>query len=434
MPDSNPISYKSTTIACYTGNFIQAIVINLTPILFIPLREQFGLSFEQLGFLILINFFTQVLCDIFFSTLVDKYGFRPFILIAHILTVVGFLMFALAPMVLVNPYPGFILATIVFSGSGGLLELLLSPIVNAIPTAEKATAMSVLHSFYAWGQVAVVLITTLFLFGFGRTTWQWIVVLWTIPAIVNFILFMKVPLAPSVAEEHRQGIRMLILKPFFIVAFLAILLGGASEVSMSQWSSAFMEKALNLPKVVGDIAGMCMFGLMLGVGRLLYGVYGKKINVNQVMSIGAFFAIFCYLVVALSPVNILSLIALAACGFAVSLLWPGTLVITAEKFPLAGAWLFAILAAGGDIGASVGPWLMSVITEQAPRLSVFVGLASTLGLNQEQLGLRLGMLAGAIFPLGALFCLRWMFRANMAAGRTAQNLPKIAKADGRQGI
>ena len=412
MPDAHPISYKSTTVACYIGNFVQAIVINLTPILFIPLREQFGLSFEQLGFLILINFFTQVVCDIAFSNMVDKYGFRPFVVAAHALTVTGFLLFALSPVVLTDPYPGFILATIVFSGSGGLLELLLSPIVNAIPTDEKATAMSVLHSFYAWGQVAVVLITTLFLFGFGRTSWQWIMVLWTIPAMVNFILFMKVPLAPPVAEEHRQGMQMLILKPFFIVAFFAIMLGGASEVSMSQWASAFMEKAMSLPKVIGDIAGMCMFGLMLGVGRLLYGVYGKKINVNQVMSAGAFLAIFCYLVVALSPVNIFSLIACAACGFAVSLLWPGTLVITAEKFPLAGAWLFAILAAGGDIGASVGPWMMGVITEQAPRLALFSGLAASLGLNQEQLGLRLGMLAGVIFPVGALMCLRWMKRAN----------------------
>jgi MFS family permease len=332
-----------------------------------------------------------------------------------VLTVLGFGLFALAPQVLADPYPGFVLATIVFSGSGGLLELLLSPIVNAIPTDEKATAMSVLHSFYAWGQVTVVLLTTLFLFVFGRTQWQWIVLLWTLPAMLNFFLFLRVPLAPPIPEEHRQGMRQLILKPFFIVSFFAIMLGGASEVSMSQWASAFMEKALALPKVIGDIAGMCMFGLMLGVGRLLYGMYGQKVNVNRVMTAGALLAVACYLVVALSPANLPALIACALAGFAVSLLWPGTLVIAAERFPMAGAWLFAILAAGGDIGASVGPWAMSVITEHGPKLALFAGLSDSLGLTQEQFGLRLGMLAGAVLPLGTLLCLRWLYRANAAS-------------------
>jgi fucose permease len=407
------ISYKSTAAACYVGNFVQATVINLTPILFIPLREAFGFSYEQLGFLIFINFFTQVLVDIGFSTLVDKYGFRPFVVTAHALTVVGFALFAAAPRLFTDPYTGFVIATIIFSGSGGLLELLLSPIVNAIPTDEKAAAMSVLHSFYAWGQVTVVLLTTLFLFVFGRSAWPIMVLLWTLPAVFNFFLFLRVPLGPAIPEEHRQGMRRLILQPFFVVAFLAIMMGGAAEISISQWTSAFMEKAMSLPKVLGDIAGMCMFGFALGVGRLLYGIYGKKVNVNQVMIAGSLGAVVCYLVVALSNNSLLSLLAAAACGFMVSLLWPGTLVITAEKFPLAGAWLFAILAAGGDIGASLGPWLMSVVTEQAPRLPLFQALGA--GLSAEQLGLRLGMLVGTIFPLGAVLCLSWMYRANRPA-------------------
>jgi MFS family permease len=254
-------------------------------------------------------------------------------------------------------------------------------------------------------------LTTLFLFGFGRNSWPWIVVLWTIPAIVNFFLFMKVPLAPPIPEEHRQGMKMLILKPFFIVAFLALLAGGASELVMSQWSSAFMEKAMLLPKVVGDVAGMTMFALMLGVGRLLYGIYGTKINVIRMMMAGSILAIACYLVVAFSPYNVLSLIACAVCGFAVCLLWPGTLVIAAERFPLAGAWLFAILAAGGDIGASIGPWFMSVVTEHGPKLAIFAGWSGSLGLSVEQLGLRMGMFSGALFPLGALLCMVWMVRA-----------------------
>ena len=412
MTKDTEISYKSTTIACYMGNFVQATVINLTPILFIPLKEQFGLSFQQLGMLVLINFLTQVVCDILFSTIVDKYGFRPFVVFAHILTVVGFLLFALSPVIFEKPYIGFVIATIIFSGAGGLLELLLSPIINSIPTDEKATAMSILHSFYAWGQVAVVLITTLFLFVFGRNMWQWIVVIWTLPPLINFFLFMKVPIAHSVSDEHRQGLRMLILKPFFIVAFLAILFGGASEVSINQWTSAFMEEVMKIPKVVGDTAGMCMFAVMLGMGRLLYGIYGKRINVGKVMMLGAFFAIICYLVIALSTISILSLLACAACGFAVSLLWPGTLVLASERFPFAGAWLFAILAAGGDIGASAGPWLVSVVTEQAPKFSFISSIAVSLGFNNEQVGLRLGILIAALFPIGAFICLICMNRSN----------------------
>ena len=254
--------------------------------------------------------------------------------------------------------------------------------------------MSVLHSFYAWGQMGVIILTTLYIFGLGRLMWPGIMVLWTIPAIINFFLFLRVPLAPPVAEEHRQGMRQLITQPFFLFAFGAILLGGASENSISQWTSAFMEKGMSLPKVIGDVAGMSMFALMLGVGRLLYGAFGKRVNVNRVMMGGALLAVVCYLVVAVSPYNLLSLVACALCGLGVSLLWPGTLVIAAERYPLAGAWLFAILAAGGDIGASIGPWMMGVVTEHAPRWAPVAGLAANLGLSLEQIGLRLGMLAG----------------------------------------
>lgn len=405
MSNNTEISYKSTTIACYIGHFVQAIVINLTPILFIPLRDQYGLSFQQLGFLILINFITQVACDILFSGIIDKYGYRGFATVSHLLTIIGFIIFALSPFIMEKPYMGFVIATIIFSGSGGLLELLLSPIVNSIPTDEKATAMSVLHSFYAWGQLAVVLLTTISLFIFGTKSWQVIMLIWIIVPLFNFILFLKVPLAPPIPEEHRQGMRMLILKPFFIICFLAIGFGGAAEVSMNQWASAFMERAMNLPKIIGDTGGMCMFAIMLGLGRLLYGIYGVKINLLKIMLVGTLTAICCYIIVAFSFVSLISLIACAICGIAVSLLWPGTLVIASERFPLAGAWLFAILAAGGDIGASVGPWLLGVVTEQAPKLPFISNLSIQFALSSDQIGLRIGMFIAALFPLGAFICI-----------------------------
>lgn len=406
MPHSP--SYRSTIYACYTGFVVQASVVNLAPVLFIPLREIFGLSYEQLAFLILINFVTQVSCDIGFSTLVDKYGFRPFIVSAHVLTIAGFGLFAAAPRLAADPYPLFILATIIFAGAGGLLELLLSPIVNAIPGDEKAAAMSVLHSFYAWGQMAVIILTTLYLLAFGRSAWPGAFLIWTLPPLINFCLFLRVPLAPPVPEEHRQGMRKLFFQPFFLVAFIAILLGGASELAIAQWTSAFMERGLNLPKVVGDVAGMSAFALMLGLGRAVYGANGKRVDVSRVMMVGAALAAGCYLVVALSPWNLLSLAACALCGLGVSLLWPGTLVIAAEKYPLAGSWMFAILAAGGDIGASIGPWMVGMVTEHGPKLGGLAGLGVSLGLSGEQLGLRLGMLCGTLLPLGTWVCLRWL--------------------------
>jgi len=410
MPNNTKISYKSTTIACYIGLFVQAIVINLTPILFIPLREQFGLSFQQLGFLVLINFITQVACDILFSGIVDKYGYRSFAAVSHLLTIVGFIIFAISPFIMDKPYIGFVIGTIVFSGSGGLLELLLSPIINSIPTDEKATAMSVLHSFYAWGQVAVVLLTTVSLFIFGTKAWQLIMLIWIIVPLFNFILFLKVPLAPPIPEEHRQGMRMLIFKPFFIICFLAIGFGGAAEVSMNQWTSAFMDRAMDLPKIIGDTGGMCMFAIMLGLGRLLYGIYGSKINLLKIMFIGTLAASCCYIIVAFSFINLLSLAACAICGIAVSLLWPGTLVIASKKFPLAGAWLFAILAAGGDIGASVGPWMLGVVTEQSPKVPFISNLAIQFSLSSDQIGLRIGMFIAALFPIGAFICILAMSR------------------------
>ncbi|MEX2682664.1 MAG: sugar MFS transporter [Candidatus Sigynarchaeota archaeon] len=392
------VSYKSTAIACYVGIFCQAIVINLTPILFIPLREQFGLAFSELGLLIFINFTTQVAVDIAFSKVVEKYGYRSFVVASHAFTVAGLLLFASAPMVMPRPYPLFVAATVIFSAGGGLQELLLSPIVNSIPTDEKEKAMSVLHSFYAWGQVMVVVITTLLVFLLGRTSWQWIMVCWAVIPAVNFVNFMRVPLGSPVPETGpHMGLARLARKPFFIVAIITIAAGAAAEITMAGWTSAFFEKTLNIPKAIGDTTGVAAFAFMLGLGRLLYGKFGTRMSLLKVMIAGAILAAACYLVVAFSPVNVLSIVACMACGFGVSLLWPGTLVLSAKRFPKAGSSMFAILAAGGDMGASIGPWIVSLVADAAGTLS-------------EQIGLRLGLLVGTLYPILAFVCLHWMAR------------------------
>lgn len=407
------VSYRSTIYASYLGFVILATVVNLTPILFIPLREQFGLTFEQMGRLVFINFITQVATDLYFSRLVDKHGFRPFIVLAQVMAFLGFGVFAIAPRIFAQPYVGFMVATVIFSCGGGLLELLVSPIVNAIPTDEKASAMNLLHSFYAWGQVAVVLITTLLLLVLGSQSWPWIIMGWMVLPVINFFLFLRVPLAPMVPEEHRMPMIALLRSRFFAMILIAIATAGASELVMAQWTSTFMEKALNLPKIVGDVAGVTMFAFMLGVGRALYGKYGAKLNLQSVMIAGTALAFFCYLVVAFSPWPLLSLVACALTGLAVSSLWPGSLVIASERFPLAGASMFALLAAGGDTGASVGPWMSGVVADLLP------GLVNNLpaGIAPEEIGLRAGMLLGAIFPLAMFACMRWIM---------AQQQPKAA--------
>jgi MFS family permease len=408
------ISYKDTAIACYLGIIVQAIVINLTPILFIPLRELYGFSYSQLGLLVLINFVTQVLVDIGLSNVIDKHGFRIFTTIGQACVIGGLILFALTPLLFQNGdiYLGLVIATVIFSAGGGLMEMLLSPIVNSIPTDVKATAMSVLHSFYAWGQVAVILFTTLLIFLFGIQSWSIIVMLWLVIPCITLGLFIKVPLAPAIPETQRTKMKDYIKNPYFIVAIIAIAMGGSSEVSMAQWASAFAERGLSLPKVSGDVFGVAFFALMLGVGRFIYGKYGTKINVNKFMIYGSLTAIGCYFLIALSPIPSISLIACGICGFAVCLLWPGTLVITSEKFPLAGTSIFALMAAGGDIGASVGPWAISAVTDSIIQNPAFLSIAAHWGITIEQFGLRLGILFGIIFPIFCLICHIWLNKHN----------------------
>jgi MFS family permease len=406
-------SYRLTTLSCFVGIFCQAIASNITAILFIPLMTLYGLSYVHLGLLVAINFTTQVVVDIIASRLIDRYGYRTFVLPADLLAIAGLTLFALSPLLFENVLIGLILSTIIFSASCGLLEVMLSPIVNAIPNEEKGPAMALMHSFYAWGQVATIVITTLFLFVFGIHSWQIIVLVWAAVPLVNFFMFLAAPFPGMIHEEHRQTMRDLLFRPFYLIALLAILGGAATELVMNQWASTFTEKVLELPKVTGDLLGMCGFAVMLGLGRALYGRYGGKMNMNNVLVASAGAATVCYVVVAVSPVLSISLIACAICGLFASLLWPGTLVITAEKYPLAGAWLFAILAAAGDIGGAAGPFAAGIITDFTRGLPAMSAWATTLGLNPDQLAIRVAILISGFFPAFTMYC-HWVLRKRQA--------------------
>ena len=402
-------SYRLTTLSCFVGIFCQAISSNITALLFIPLMTIYGLSYVHLGLLVGINFTTQVLVDIISSRLVDRYGFRGFVLAADLLAVVGLVLFGLAPFLFSNVLVGLIFSTVIFSTSCGLQETMLSPIVNAIPNNEKGPAMALMHSFYAWGLVATVVITTFFLFFFGIQSWQIIVFLWALVPLANFFMFWAAPIPGVVHETQRQTMRDLIFRPFYLVALLAMIGGASSELVMSQWSSTFTEKVLLLPKVTGDLLGMCGFAIMLGLGRGIYGRYGSRMNMNNVLIASAGVAALCYVVVAVSPVPAISLAACALSGLATALLWPGTLVITAEKYPLAGAWMFAILAAAGDVGAAVGPFTAGLVTDFTRALPAALVWATSVNLSLDQFAIRTAILLAAVFPLLTIAC-HWYLR------------------------
>lgn len=393
MTTTSTTSYRSTITACYIGNFVQAASVNVTPILLILLREQYSISYAKFGLLIMLNYVTQVLVDILFSKVVDKYGYRIFIVSSHILCVLGFITFASAPLLFPNNvYLGLLVGTILFASASGLLELLLSTIVDAIPTKEKDKAMALLHSFYGWGQAVVVALTTLAVF-FG-VNWQIIVLAWAIIPFVNTFLFAKVPLCQKKPEDIHIGIRKLLVSPLFILCFIAIGFGGAAEVSMAQWASAFVEKGLQVPKLLGDMLGTCGFAIMLATGRALYASKIKKPPLSTLLCAGSAAAVICYLVAAVSPFPWLSIAACAACGFCASLLWPGTLVLASSKMPGAGASLFALLAAGGDVGAAVGPWLSGVAATAGSSYAFNNGIASP-----ESFGLRIALLLASTFAV-----------------------------------
>jgi len=378
------MSYKATVRSCYIGIFSQAVVVNITALLFTTLGYQFGLSFTQLGALVLINFIMQVSIAIIFGQIVDRVGFRPFIVGAHIAAVVGLAWFALVPALPFDPYAMMIMATIIFGIAAGFFELLISPILNAIPADEKSSAMSILHGFYCFGHLGVVFATTIFLFVFGRDSWPFIVSLWLVLPLLNAFLFSRCPIAPAVEVTQQSSAGAAFRSPLFIILILMISLGAASELTFAQWTSAFMEEAMGLPKVIGDIMGVGMFALSMGVGRVAYGVLKQRETAwlpsqAKLMAIGSAMAISSYIIAATTNYPVLGLLACILCGLGVSLLWPGTLSLAVDAFPKAGTWMFAIMAATGNIGASAGPAVFGLIADYG--------------------GLRAGFMMTAIFPV-----------------------------------
>jgi len=398
------MNYKRTVKACYIGTICQAVIINFTALLFTALGYQFGLSYTQLGALVMVNFATQVSVAIIFGRIVDRLGFRTFLIGAHIAAVVGLAWFAATPLLPFPPYAMLMMGTLVFATAGGFMELLLSATLNAIPTDEKSSEMSIMHACFCFGHVVIAFVTTIFLNNFGREAWPIITLVWATIPLVNVFLFLTSPIAPTVPVAKQSSAKDALRKPLFIVLIFMILFAGGTEITFSQWASAFLEEAMGLPKMLGDIGGVGMFAAMMGISRIGYGILKKKgvswmPGQSKLMLAGSALAAVSYIVIAVTYNPALGLLACALCGLGVGLLWPGTLSLSVEAFPRAGTWMFAIMAAAGNIGASAGPSIFGVIADYG--------------------GLRMGFMVTASIPLVSVVLMLLYHRFNRSPERTS---------------
>lgn len=395
-------NYKRLTWACYTVNISMAIVGNLSPLLFLTFRSLYGISYSLLGTLVLVNFVTQLTVDLIFSFFSHKFNIPKVVKFTPVLTIVGLLLYAAAPILFPNAvYVGLLLGTIIFSAASGFAEVLISPVIAAIPSENPDHEMSKLHSIYAWGVVGVIVLGTLFLFGLGQESWQWFSLLLVLVPVVSLVLFSGMEFPALETPERMSGALAMMKNKTLWVAVVGIFLGGAAECTMAQWSSGYLEQAVGLPKVWGDIFGVAMFAVMLGLGRTLYAKHGK--NIERTLFLGAIGAAACYLIAALSDIPVIGLIACAFTGFCVSMLWPGSLIAVSDRIPHGGVFMYALMASGGDLGASVGPQFVGVITDVVAGNETMISLAERFSLMPDQLGMKIGMLFGMLFPLAAIF-------------------------------
>ena len=400
---------KRLKYACYTTNVTMAVISNLPPVLFITFRTAYGISYSLLGLLVLLNFVTQLGIDLIFSFFSHKFNIPKTVKYTPLIATVGLLIYGIWPFVFPdNVYLGMVIGTIIFSASGGLAEVLISPVIAAIPAKDPDREMSKLHSIYAWGVVFVIIVSTLFILLVGAEHWQYLALAFTVIPITSSVLFSGSEIPQMETPERVSGVLESLRNKTLWLCVIAIFLGGASELIMAQWSSGFLEKAVGIEKVWGDIFGVAMFGLTLGLGRTLYARFGK--NITTVLFWGAVGATVCYLTAALSNIALLGLLACAFTGFFVSMMWPGSLVVAQNCFPSGGVFIFAMMAAGGDLGASVGPQLVGVITDAVSASDAMTELAQTLSITTEQLGMKLGMLVGALFPSVAIFVFGYIHR------------------------
>lgn len=374
------IKYQKTLIACYLGFITQAIAANFAPLLFLTFHRTYQISLGRIAFISTAFFFTQLLVDLFCAKYVDRIGYRRSVIASEIFSAAGLIGLAFLPSLLPDPYVGILISVIIYAMGSGLIEVLVSPIVEACPFDNKESVMSLLHSFYCWGSVGVILLSTIFFAIFGIENWRILSCIWALIPLYNTFNFISCPIESLTEEGEGFSIRQLCHIPIFWIALILMVCAGASEISMAQWASAYVESALGISKSIGDIIGPCLFAVMMGTSRSFYGKYGEKIDLMKFMIGSGALCLVCYLLSALAPLPFLNLVGCAVCGFSVGIMWPGTISIASKKIPLGGTAMFALLAMAGDLGGSVGPGIVGFVTQNA---------------NDN---LKVGMLAGCVFP------------------------------------
>ncbi|MBR1966269.1 MAG: MFS transporter [Lentisphaeria bacterium] len=388
-------NYRKTLTACYLGFVTQAISANFTPLLFLTFKGTYGISLEQLAMIPLVFYFTQLLVDIVAAKYADKIGYRLCVIASQLLSSVGLLFLTFLPDLMPNAFAGILIAVGLYAIGSGLIEVLLSPIVEACPFENKAGVMSLLHSFYCWGAVGVILGSTLFFALFGIAQWKILTVIWALIPLYNAINFISCPIEKLGEDGTNMSIRQLLSVPMFWMMIFLMICAGSSEATMCQWASAFTESALEVSKLIGDLAGPCLFAVFMGIARMLYGKFSEKLNLVKTMLLCGFSAVLCYLLASLAPLAILGLAGCALCGLAVGIMWPGTISLSSQKCPGGGTAMFAFLALAGDLGATAGPVLVGKVAEMTGE------------------NLKNGLLAATIFPVCLvieLFLLSKLFR------------------------
>ena len=387
-------NYKKTLKACYLGFITQAIAANFTPLLFLKFHTEYGIPLGQIALISTTFFFTQLIVDVLCAKYVERIGYRRAVVLSEVASVVGLVGLAFLPGLLPSPFAGIIISVIIYAIGSGLIEVLVSPIVEACPFDNKEAVMSLLHSFYCWGTVAVILLSTLFFNVFGISNWKWMACIWAVLPLYNIYNFMTCPIEYLVEDGQGMSVGELLKSPLFWTGIILMICAGASEISMSQWASAFTESALGIEKRMGDLAGPCMFAVMQGVSRVIYGKCGNRIDLTKYMMGSGTLCLLCYILASVSHNPFLSLAGCIMCGFSVGIMWPGTISIMSKRLPVGGTAMFALLAMAGDIGGSVGPAAVGMITQAA---------------NDN---MKVGMLSASIFPIVLIMMLLLLKRQN----------------------
>lgn len=383
-------NYNKTKLACYLGFITQAIAGNFVPLLFLRFHSEYDISLGKIALISTCFFFTQLIVDLFCAKYVDKIGYRASIIASEVCSAVGLVGLAFLPDLTPDPFVGIIICVIIYAVGSGLIEVLCSPIIEACPFDNKEATMSLLHSFYCWGVVGTILVSTLFLAVFGMDSWRWMACLWAIVPAYNIYNFATCPIEQLVSDGQGMGAKKLFKTPMFWIAITLMVCSGASELSMAQWASAYVEASLGFTKAIGDLAGPCLFAVAQGISRLIYGKKGEQIDLRKYMVGSGVLCLICYIMASLSNNSFVGLIGCIVCGFSVGIMWPGTLSLSSKTFPLGGTAMFALLAMAGDLGGALGPAVVGQVAQAAG--------------DNIQIGLRVG----CVFPIVLIVALLFM--------------------------